>query len=272
MAGATAFFTTFALPPILIILIFVFGKIVDPDTMSQKIFNKLGDLVGTNTEQQIVKIFNNIQGLALNVWITAAGVTFLLFVATTLFKVIKGSLNQIWRLRITEKRFLYSFENRMKSIAIILFAGLFFLIGLLLESFQLIIGEQLNGFSTNLSLLYNFIGTGIISFVIVTAWFITLFRFLPDGYPSFKTLLVGSALTSILFNFGKFLLRTLLTNSNINTIYGASGSIILLLLFVFYSSLILYLGAAFIKVWSGYKKDTIVPLHYAEHYKIKSEE
>jgi membrane protein len=272
MAGATAFFTTFALPPILIILIYVFGNILHNETISIKLFRTIGEMTGLNTEHQLITTFKNIKNLALNFWVTAGGVVFLLFISTTLFNVIKDSLNQIWRIRIVEKRILYNLENRLKSIGIILFAGIFFLIGLLLESLQILIGKELFEFSSNLSTYYNFIIAGSISLILVTAWFFTLFRFLPDGHPSWRILLIGSIVTSILFNCGKFIFSLLLAKGNIDTVYGASGSIVLLLLFVFYSALILYFGAAFIKVWSAYKKVTIVPLHYASHYKIKLEE
>jgi membrane protein len=97
---------------------------------------------------------------------------------------------------------------------------------------------------------------------------VLLFRFLPDARPSWNVAFVGAFVTSLLFNLGKFILRWLLIRSNLGTVYGASGSVILLLLFVFYSSLILYYGAAFTKVWATKKGQPIKPLHGAVHYQL----
>jgi membrane protein len=104
--------------------------------------------------------------------------------------------------------------------------------------------------------------------VIVTAWITMLFRVLPDARAHWKMAIWGAFLTSVLFNTGKILLRWLLTYSNLKTFYGTSGSLILLLLFVFYTSLILYYGAAFTQVLSHFARQPIRPLHYADHYQI----
>ena len=95
-----------------------------------------------------------------------------------------------------------------------------------------------------------------------------VFRYLPDGRPEWKIAFAGAFLTALLFTIGKVILHWLLTYSNINTLYGTSASIVLLLLFVFYSSLILYYGAAFTKVWAIHKQNPIRPLPHAIHYRL----
>lgn len=97
------------------------------------------------------------------------------------------------------------------------------------------------------------------SVIIVAAWFILLFRFLADGRPTWKAAVIGGSLTGILYIAGKLLLRLLLVKSNIGYLYGAAGSFVLVLLFVFYSSFILYYGACFIAVYSEMKKWPIAP-------------
>jgi membrane protein len=108
----------------------------------------------------------------------------------------------------------------------------------------------------------------IISIITVWMWFTVLLRYLPDGKPAWKIAFTGGLLTSILFNAGKLVLKWLLPNSNIGAIYGTSASIVLLLLFVFYSSLIFYYGAAFTKVWSVYRRQPIQPIHGAVLYDL----
>src|SRR5215217_5526417 len=97
MAGATAFFTTFALPPILVILIQSLKLFLDPRTIRVELFKSLSDIVGPEAVRELIGVLKSLRRLAQNQYITLAGFIFLIFVATTLFKVIKSSLNQLWR-------------------------------------------------------------------------------------------------------------------------------------------------------------------------------
>ena len=151
---------------------------------------------------------------------------------------------------------------------VIVFAGLLFMIGILTEGTQAVIGEYVSAISPLLSIYFHSIFKYIISIGIVTLWFALVFRYLPDGQPTWKIAFAGAFLTSILFTIGKIILHWLLTYSNINTLYGTSASIVLLLLFVFYSSLIIYFGAAFTKIWAIYKNEPIRPLPHAAHYRL----
>jgi membrane protein len=273
MAGATAFFTTFALPPILIILIQTLGLIYNPQKISVLLFEKLATIIGISSVQQVVNTLVAVRKLAQNWFVTIAGFIFLLFVATTLFKVIKGSLNQVWKIKSVDKRKLtIRMRTRVQSIMVILITGVLFVLGLVAEAAQAYLGKYLNILSPVFAFYFNNALNYVLSIIIVTVWFAIVFRFLPDGRPSWKVALTGGFVTSILFNIGKVVLRWLLTYSNINTIYGASGSIVLLLLFVFYSSLILYYGAAFTKIWGSHHHAPIRPLPHAMHYQLAEAE
>lgn len=269
MAGATAFFTTFALPPIMIILIQVLGLIYNPETISKQLFGNLSHIIGVEGVKQIVDTLKAFSLLARNTWITIGGFIFLLFVATTLFKVIKGSLNQLWKIRSFGSRSFSSvMRSRFISIAVIILAGMLFSIGLLIEGVQAFLGNYLQEIAPGLAFYFNHFLNFILSVLIVTLWFSILFRYLPDARAEWKTVLTGGLVTSILFNLGKFLLRWLLSYSNLNTIFGTSASIVLLLLFVFYTSLIFYFGGAFTSVWAAYKDRPIKPRLHAMHYRL----
>ncbi len=269
MAGATAFFTTFALPPILIIIIQVLGLVFNPQNISRQLFATLSGLVGRESVQQIIDTLMAFRKLAQNWAITIGGFLFLLFVATTLFKIIKSSINQIWKIKVFERRGVWkNLNTRAKSVLVIVVAGVLFVIGLVAEAAQAYLGKYIFELSPLLASYYKSVLNYLMSIVIVTAWFAIVFRYLPDGRPLWKVALTGALVTSILFNIGKLVLRWLLTYSNINTVYGASGSIVLLLLFVFYSSLILYFGATFTKVWAQHHGMPIRPRPYAQHYHL----
>lgn len=272
MAGATAFFTTFALPPILVILLQVFQLFVVKRDLRIELFSSLSDTVGPEAVKQIVGVLNSMRQLAANWWITVVGFIFLVFVATTLFRIIKSSVNQIWKIRAHDRPgFIKSMSNRLKAVIVILIAGVLFMLGILAEAVKVFIGDYLFEISPLVSFYFNSVLNYIISILIVTLWFMMVFRYLPDGRPVWRVAFGGGLITAILFTIGKIILHWLLSYSNITTVYGASASIVLLLLFVFYSALILYFGAAFTKIWGIYKNQPIEPLPHARHYRVIEE-
>lgn len=269
MAGATAFFTTFALPPILVILIQVFRLVFDPKTIRFELFKSLSEIIGPEAVRQVVDVLVALRGLADNWAITAGGFLFLVFVATTLFKIIKSSINQIWKIRPAPiKGFIKTLNSRGQSVLVILVAGVLFMLGIVAEAIRVFIGDYIFEYSQSLSFYFNGILRYIVSIVVVTLWFWMVFRYLPDGKPTWRVAFAGAFLTSLLFSLGKIVLQWLLSYSNITTLYGTSASIVLLLLFVFYSALILYYGAAFTKIYALHKHIPILPKKHAIHYTI----
>jgi membrane protein len=267
MAGATAFFTTFALPAVLIILIQIFGIFLSPRFMTRQLFHNLSEIMGRNTAGELHKTLFNVHHLFRNWYEAVFGFLFLLFVATTLLKVIKDSLNQLWNIRtIPHTGIKVSLLNRAKSFMIILVAGILFLIVLLAEGGLDLIRQTSNDASPGYQMLGKVIIKQLISFILISIWFFVLFKFLPDGRPTLKTLIAGAVFTGLLFTCGKLLLKWLLTYSNMQTVYGASTSSVLLLLFVFYSSFIFYFGACFTRVWAEFHQKPIQPSKNAERF------
>jgi membrane protein len=273
MAGATAFFTTFALPPILVILIQALRLILDPRTIRVQLFKNLREIIGPEAVKQLVDVLVNLHKMAQNWYITLGGFIFLLFVATTLFKVIKNSINQVWMVRPHKRKgVMKGLHTRIQSLLILLIAAILFLIGIVMEGARTLASNYIFEFSPLLSLYFKGVLNQVVSVLVVMIWFMMVFRYLPDARPEWKVALVGALVTSLLFTAGKIILHCLLRYSSINNVYGASASLVLLLLFVFYSSLILYFGASFTMVWGEYKKRPITPLPYAAHYRLTEEE
>jgi len=269
MAGATSFFTTFAVTPILIIIIQLLSVFFTRERLSSQLIERLEEMLGNRAAVQIQETLRNIGQLADNWYVTLFGFIFLMFVATTLFLVIEDSLNQIWSIRIKpDAGFLFGVRRRMRSLTIILLAGVLFTLGLITEGFQALVGNYIDLlFPDSGKFLNSLVNEGIFV-VIVTIWFTCLFRFLTEGRPVFKIALAGGFVTTILFTIGKMVVNWGLSKSNIGTIYGASGSIVLIQLFVFYSSLIFYFGGSFIKVMSDELEHSIRPLKGAFKYEI----
>ena len=270
MAGATAFFTTFALPPIVFILSQLFGLFIGRGKMGRELIENISNTLGKEGGEQVRQVVRSIRGFDDSWYVIVFGFIFLVFVATTLFSQIKNSLDQLWQIKVREHPgFLFVLSGRAKSFAVILLVGILFFASIFLESFEVIAGSYIDEIWPPGSRFFKSAVQNIASVVIIAAWFIFLFRFLADGRPTWKASVIGGLLTGILFIAGKLLLRFLLVGSNIGELYGAAGAFVLLLLFVFYSSFILYYGACFISVYSELKQWPIMPGGNAYKYKIQ---
>jgi membrane protein len=264
MGAATAFFSTFALPPILIIFTQFFRFAVDPKELSSELIDRLGHILGTSSAQQVEGVLVAVSGLSHKWYITVFGFIFLMFVATTLFEVIKNSLGQIWQIRIMPKPGLgFRLKYRLRSLIVIFLAGALFLAGLVLESFQAIMGNYIDQIWGGGGWFFNRIINELVFVIALTVWLAFLFRFLTAGRPKWKISLIGAFFTAILFTIGKWVLGYLLIRSNISIIYGASGSMVLIMLFVFYSAMIFYYGGCFVKVLSDALDSPIRPVKKA---------
>lgn len=270
LAGATAFFSTFALPPILIIFIQLFGFFSGEKNISKALITRLGSLMGRNSALQLKTVLENISGLNRQWYIATLGFIFLLFVATTLFTVIRNSLNQIWTIRVVSKPgIFFTLKLRVRAFGIIMLAGLLFMSGLIVEGIKALLGDYLVYIVPRASSLFDSAIDEVFFILVVTIWFTMLFRFLTDGKPAWKVSWAGGIFTALLFTLGKVILKKMLALSNISTIYGTSGSIVLILLFVFYSSLMFYFGGCFVKALSDKLNCPILPHSKAFRYELQ---
>ena len=264
MAAATAFFTTFALPPILIIFTQFFKIFVDPIELSSELIERLANILGTKSAQQVKVTLDALSGFSHEWYVTVFGFIFLMFVATTLFDVIKNSLGQIWEIKIRpHSGFVFRLKYRIRSLVIIFFAGVLFFAGLFLEGLQAILGNYIDEFWGGGGNVLNRILNELVFLIFVSIWFACLFRFLTIGRPKWRIALFSGFFTAILFTIGKWVLGLLLIKSNISILYGPSGSTVLIMLFVFYSSLIFYYGGCFVKVLSEVYDEPIRPVKEA---------
>ncbi len=270
MAGATAFFTTFALPPIVFILAQLFGLFMDRRIIGRGLIERISNTLGSDGAEQVRQVIRSIRGFSDNWYVIIFGFILLVFIATTLFGVIKNSLNQIWQIGVNERPgFLFSLSMRMRSFVVIMLIGILFFADLLFDSLGTMARNYINEIWKDGGIYFKSVLNEIVGVIIVSAWFILLFRFLADGKPLWKASFAGGLLTGILFTAGRLLLRFLLVDSNVSHLYGSSASLVLVLLFVFYSSFILYYGACFIRVYSQNKNWLIRLSKKTYNYKIE---
>lgn len=267
LSSATAFFTTFSLPPIIIILVSVLNLCFQSYNIRRQLFDKLREIFGHQAAAEIERIVNNFMSLENNGWITLLGFVFLLFVATTLLGIVRKAIHQLWHLRRKSAvKLKYNLKERAIGLVMLIFIGVLFLFSLVLDAsltvFRNYLAELIPGIDTTLVMIINV----IFSILVVTAWFTILFKVLPEARVQWKVAFAGGFVTGLLFSIGKFFLGILLVEGNLRTIFGASASIALLLLFIFYSSIIMYYGAAFTHTFGEVFDKSIHPGKYSDEY------
>ncbi|GAB3710513.1 YihY/virulence factor BrkB family protein [Spirosoma flavus] len=270
MAAATAFFSFFALPPILIILSQLFGGLLNSNDrrVSWQLFRKLADLFGDQSARELQKISQNLQQAPTTALSTVLSLFILLMAATTLFVIIKNSLNQLWSVKHAANRNRwYGLLDRVIAISIILFSGMLVLASLAINHALVRVHEQVLSDSIRYEWL-RITGTQLFSIGTLTVWIAIMFKYLPDIRIHWWAVWIGSLVTSVLIELGEQVLDQLLIQSPVRLLYGTSGGIILVLLFVFYASLIFYFGASFTRYYAEWIHLEAKPGAHAVGYEI----
>lgn len=263
-SAALSYYTIFSLPPLLIIIISVAGYFFGADAVRGEIFGQINGLVGNDAALQIQEIIKNVKLSDSNSFITIFGVVILIIGASGVFVEIQDSINIIWGIKAKPKKGLIRFiKNRLLSFSMIGSVGFILMVGLIINSLMDILSKKL---SINFphEMVYLFYGINIlIVYMIITILFTVIFKTLPDGKINLRDCIVGASFTAFLFMIGKFLIGIYLGSSAIASWYGATGSIILILVWVYYSAIILYFGAEFTKVFARTHGLKIVPNEYS---------
>lgn len=269
LSSSTAFFATFSIIPIIVLLLNLFSTIFSEQLLTGEVFNALSQMLGQETTDHLSTILENVQEMQQGKLVTLGIIIFLMFVATTLFIVVQSSFNQIWQVKPRDDvSYKFILKNRGISLLIILVTGILFLVTLLLDVFIAFLGENILSLVPSVDQWLIQLLNIALSLGIFTLWFASMYKFLPDVLLRWKTVWAGSFLTAILFLIGQYILGRVLVSGNIDTIYGASGSLVLLLLFIFYSSFILYYGASFVKNYADYNGNKIETTKFAVRYEI----
>jgi membrane protein len=265
LSAALAFYTIFSLPGLLIIIVW-FSKIAFGDqAVEDTIYNQLGGFIGQNAAHDIQtgirEVLNSSKGSG---WATTLGLITLIFGAGAVFVEIQDSINQVWHLKVKPRKgrgFLKIIIDRLLSFSMILVLGFLMLISLVLNGLMEIFIARLSGPNAETMLVY--IINLAIAFIFTVLLFSAIFKVLPDAKIKWRHIMAGAITTTILFMLGKFLITYYLGNNTISSTYGAAGTIIIILLWVYYSSMILYLGAIYTRVYAIHKGSHIYPSSYA---------
>ncbi|WP_192822515.1 YihY/virulence factor BrkB family protein [Rufibacter sp. LB8] len=262
--AALAYYTVFALPPILIIMINVAGAFFGREAVRGQVYSELREVLGNQGALDVQQMVESINKSADFNLATLIGVFVLLVGATGVFVSLQESLNQIWGVKPKPRNeYVKLLIDRLLSFAMILAIVFLLLVSLMvhtaLVAVTTFLSDRVDPSVLEIMSLINL----VVSTAVVTFLFALIFKFLPDAKIRWSDVWVGSLVTALLFNLGKTLIGIYLGNSDIGGIYGAAGSIIVLLTWVFYTSQIIFYGAQFTLVYARrYGKD-IFPSAYA---------
>lgn len=260
LSASLSYYTIFALGPVLIIIISLAGIFFGKDAVEGKIYWQINSLVGSNAALQIQDIIRNIEQSQLSASGAILGLIILFIGATGVFTEMQDSINYIWSLKTKPKKSLLKYAfNRIISFSLIISFGFILMVSLAIHALVDLLHEKLKMYFDE-ETVFIFQGLNyIILFMVITTLFAIIFKVLPDARVRWKDSYVGATFTAVLFLIGKFLIGFYLGNSNIGVTYGAAASLVIILLWVYYTSIILFFGAEFTKIYTMNFGGGIVP-------------
>lgn len=250
-ASSIAFYTIFSLPAILIIALAIGSTFYEQEVVQRELINQVARLIGRTSALEIEKILLNASIDATSFFAKTVGVITLVFSATTVFISLQSSLNKIWGIKPKPLRGIVKYIlNRLLSLAMVISIGFVLLVSLVVDTalvvFQGFLSRILEGLTLYILAAINI----VISLGFITLIFGMMFKVLPDAKIKWRDVWVGSFVTTILFTIGKFLIGFYLGNSSFNSAYGAAGSLVIILVWVYYSTVIFLLGAELTSVYA----------------------
>lgn len=264
LAGTTAYFTVFALAPIIIIIISVIGLLLGQQTIEEKLFTELNNLLGEQGAEMIRGFVENYQDTERGIRGTIIGSGVFIFSATSFFTVLQKSLNFVWRIRARPSRgFLKTLKDRVLSFGMVLSLGLLLLVSLVIDATIAVLKDFMIERLPGLTVLLIRVGNFVISFGIIMVIFAMIYKFLPDARIKWKVTWMGAFITTVLFVIGRTLISLFLGNASVGIMYGAAGSLFVVLLWVFYSSIVFFFGAEITQQYAEMYRHAIEPKDYA---------
>ena len=263
-SATIAYYALFSLPSLLIIVVTVAGYFFGRKAVQGRITAEIGDFIGWDSARAIEGMIAN---AALNKGSTLAiifGLAFLIFGATGVFFQLKAAMNNIWNVtakRNTVKRIVI---NRMISLGMVFVVGLLLLISLVISAVLAAISDYLTSIAPVITTFTLDVLNFLISFLIITSLFAAIFKWLPDVKLRWKTTYLGAMLTSVMFLIAEYVIGFYFGQSNPGSVYGGASSVVLILLWVYYTCLIVFFGAEFTVQYALHRREKVEPNEYAE--------
>lgn len=248
LGAALAFYTLFSIAPMLIILVSVLGMVLGEEASRGQLFHQIDKLVGRQGAEAIQSMIANASQPGRGTFATVVGFITLFVGATGVFAQLQEALNKVWNVPPRPISAIKNFfKERVLSFAMVLGIGFLLLVSLVLSAAVAAVGDLLADLIHPAVLhVINF----VFSFAMTTVLFALIYKYIPDVKVEWHDVWVGAAVTAFLFSVGRFLIGLYLGRSSVSSSYGAAGSLVVVLMWVYYASQILFFGAEFTQVWA----------------------
>jgi membrane protein len=270
LAASLAYYTIFSIGPLLLLMMSIASIFYGQEAIEGTIFQELRGILGASAAQQVQEIIKNIQFSGKTNFALIASIVTLLVGATSVFIEIQDSLNMIWRVKAKPKKGWLAFlKNRLLSSSLIISLGFLMIVTLVVNGAIEALFEILERYLSNVAEILLLVVNYIITFIVITVLFAIIFKFLPDAKIKWKDVRGGAIFTAILFMIGRYLIGLYIQTTGTESTYGAAGSIVVILVWIYYAAVILYLGAEFTQVYTETLGHHIEPADYAVHVEQK---
>lgn len=267
LAAALAYYTVFSLQPLLILVIAIAGTFLGEEAARGEIFSQLQGLIGKEGAKAIEVIIvgaANSDG-ASSISASILSLAILIFGATAIVIQLQDALNTIWEVTPKSGHMIKTFIfRRLLSFGMIMGVIFMLMVSLVLSAALGILSEYLGKLIPGMKVVLPIMDF-IISLFVISMLFALMFKYLPDVKVAWNDVLIGAVLTALLFNIGKYLIGLYIANSTFSSAYGAAGSLVVLLAWIYYSAQILFLGAEFTQVYARHYGSGVEPEDYAEY-------
>lgn len=260
LSASLSYYTIFAIGPLLVIVISLSAIFYGRDAVEGRLYGQIKGLIGSDAAVQVQEIIKKSHHDNKSFIGTIIGTVVLVIGATGIFTEIQDSINFIWSLRAKPKRGIIKYLiNRLLSFSLIVSLGFLLLVSLIISALLDVLSDRLTLYFPNSTVYIFYVINLVIMLLIIAVLFAIIFKVLPDGKIKWKDAFIGAGFTSFLFIIGKAAIGYYLGKSSLGATYGTAASVIIILTWVYYTSIILYFGAEFTKVYALEYGGGIVP-------------
>ncbi len=264
LSASLSYYTAFSMGPLLLLMISLAGLFFGREAIQGQLFAEINGLLGNEAAAQIQEIVKNLELSGKTTSAVVIGAVTLVIGATTVFADIQDSINTIWRVKAKPKRgWLKVIKDRLLSSSLIVGLGFLLIVSLVVNGALKAMNDALIHYFPDVTVvLFNTINV-VVSFIVISILFGIIFKVLPDVNIHWKDVRMGAFFTALLFMLGRFLIGLYIETAGTASAYGAAGSIIVILVWVYYTAAIMYLGAEFTRVYADYIGLKIEPAEFA---------
>jgi membrane protein len=264
LSASLAYYTIFSLGPMLLVIIYFADLFWGREAIEGRLYAQIRDLVGNAAALQIQEVIKNASIEGNNALKAAFGFIGLFVGATTVFSEIQDSINKIWKLKAkAERGWLRMLINRLLSFSLVVSLGFLLLVSLIINALVEGLMDRLQQRFPDTTVILFYILNHVLTIIIIWGLFTIIFKVLPDAIIRWKDVLAGALFTTLLFTLSRFIISYYIGSSDIGSTYGTAGSLVILLLWIYFSSIILYFGAEFTKAYALEFGSEIKPNDYA---------